>query len=161
MRGARADHAGKPDYASADRAYIAAYGSLEDYRDGYQQGFEVGYGAGYARQGFNSELPAGGVRRRGAGQRGTTAGVEGVRTRAGDDRARELLRLDHARLEAVALLAHVGRQAVYQLDRQNGVRLHGARPADAALRAARVAALRDALVLVVVVIHPPAARAAV
>jgi len=66
LKGARADHRGKQDYASADRAYIAAYGPLEDYRDGYQQGFEVGYEAGYARQGFNSELPAGGVRRRGA-----------------------------------------------------------------------------------------------
>jgi hypothetical protein len=89
VKGARADHAGKPDYASADRAYIAAYGSLEDYRDGYQQGFEVGYEAGYARQGFNSELPAGGVRRRGAGRRGTTAGIEGVRTRDDDDDAAE------------------------------------------------------------------------
>lgn len=85
VRGARADYAGKPDYASADRAYIAAYGSLEDYRDGYQQGFEVGYEAGYARQGFNSELPGGGVRRRGAGQRGATAGNGGVRASDDDD----------------------------------------------------------------------------
>ncbi|HEY0171026.1 MAG TPA: hypothetical protein VGB98_08380 [Pyrinomonadaceae bacterium] len=85
VKGARSDYAGKPDYASADRAYIAAYGSLEEYRDGYQQGFEVGYESGYARQGFNSELPAGGVRRRGAGPRGATAGVEGVRTRADDN----------------------------------------------------------------------------
>jgi hypothetical protein len=69
LQGARADYRGKADYASADRAYIAAYGSLEDYRDGYQQGFEAGYGAGHARQGFNSDLPAGGVRRRGASPR--------------------------------------------------------------------------------------------
>ena len=66
LRGAAADAKDKAEYRSGDRAYIAAYGSLEDYRDGYQQGFEVGYEAGYNRQGFNSELPAGGVRRRGA-----------------------------------------------------------------------------------------------
>ena len=59
LKGARADYRAKADYQSADRAYIAAYGALEDYRDGYQQGYEVGYEAGYARQGFNSELPAG------------------------------------------------------------------------------------------------------
>jgi hypothetical protein len=69
LKGARADYGGKQDYASADRAYIAAYGSVEDYRDGYQQGFEAGYGAGYSRQGFNSDLPAGGIARRGASQR--------------------------------------------------------------------------------------------
>ncbi|MET0625034.1 MAG: hypothetical protein ABW250_18960 [Pyrinomonadaceae bacterium] len=85
VRGARSDYGGKPDYASADRAYIAAYGSLEDYRDGYQQGFEVGYEAGYARQGFNSELPAGGVRRRGAGQRGATTAGSGGGVRPSDD----------------------------------------------------------------------------
>ncbi|HEX8336612.1 MAG TPA: hypothetical protein VF621_07770, partial [Pyrinomonadaceae bacterium] len=70
LRGASADHRGKEDYRRADRAYITAYGALEDYRDGYQQGYEVGYEAGYARQGFNSELPAGGVTRRGAAQAG-------------------------------------------------------------------------------------------
>ncbi|MFL6332319.1 MAG: hypothetical protein ACJ754_03155 [Pyrinomonadaceae bacterium] len=71
LKGGRADYHAKPDYQSADRAYIAAYGTLEDYRDGYQQGYEVGYEAGYARQGFNSELPAGGVTRRGASPRET------------------------------------------------------------------------------------------
>ncbi|MBV8857932.1 MAG: hypothetical protein JOZ02_13440 [Acidobacteria bacterium] len=69
LKGAHADHQSKADYQSADRAYIAAYGALEEYRDGYQQGYEVGYAAGYARQGFNSELPAGGVSRRGASPR--------------------------------------------------------------------------------------------
>jgi hypothetical protein len=69
LKGASADARGKADYRSGDRAYIAAYGSLEDYRDGYQQGFESGYEAGYARQGFNSDLPAGGVQRRGASPR--------------------------------------------------------------------------------------------
>ena len=34
VKGARADYRGKSDYRSADRAYIAAYGHLEDYRDG-------------------------------------------------------------------------------------------------------------------------------
>ena len=66
LRRAPADYAGKPDYQRADRAYIAAYGSHEDYRDGYRQGFEAGYESGYARRGFDSNLPPGGVTRRGA-----------------------------------------------------------------------------------------------
>src|SRR5688500_16893186 len=84
VRGARADHRGKADYASADRAYIPAYGALEEYRDGYQQGYEVGYEAGYARRGFNSELPAGGVTRRGAAPR-PAAGEKGVKPGDDDD----------------------------------------------------------------------------
>ena len=84
LKSARADHAAKSDYQAADRAYIAAYGALEEYRDGYQQGYEVGYAAGYARQGFDSELPAGGVTRRGAGPR-QTAGNEGTRGGKVDD----------------------------------------------------------------------------
>jgi hypothetical protein len=84
LKAARADYRTRADYRSADRAYIAAYGALEEYRDGYQQGYEVGYEAGYARRGFDSELPAGGVTRRGASPR-ETAGVEGVHGgRAGD-----------------------------------------------------------------------------
>jgi hypothetical protein len=66
LQHAPADFRSKQDYQRADRAYIAAYGSLEDYRNGYQQGFEVGYDAGYSRRGFDSTLPAGGVSRRGA-----------------------------------------------------------------------------------------------
>jgi hypothetical protein len=66
LRRAPADFRAKQDYQRADRAYIAAYGPLEDYRDGYQQGFEVGYDAGYNRRGFDSSVPAGGVARRGA-----------------------------------------------------------------------------------------------
>jgi hypothetical protein len=66
LKRAPADFRAKQDYQRADRAYIAAYGALEDYRDGYQQGFEVGYSAGYQRQGFDSSLPPGGVSRRGA-----------------------------------------------------------------------------------------------
>jgi len=71
-----ADFSAKTDYQRADRAYIAAYGPLEDYRDGYRQGFEVGYGAGYARRGFDSNLPPGLTRR------GDVAGNEGVRGRS-------------------------------------------------------------------------------
>ena len=74
LKGARIGLPEKPDYQSADRAYIAAYGALEEYRDGYQQGYEIGYEAGYARQGFNSELPAGGVTRRGATPRQSAGG---------------------------------------------------------------------------------------
>src|SRR5829696_9916903 len=73
LKGARAGYEARPDYQSADRAYIPAYGAVEDYRDGYQQGYEVGYEAGYARQGFDSELPAGGVTRRGASPRQTAS----------------------------------------------------------------------------------------
>src|SRR5918993_3970483 len=79
LKGARAGYQTRPDYQSADRAYIPAYGAVEDYRDGYQQGYEVGYEAGYARQGFNSELPPGGVTRRGAGPRQTAEGSSGTR----------------------------------------------------------------------------------
>ncbi len=61
-----ADYQSKEDYKRADRSYVAAYGSLEDYRDGYQQGFELGYDAGYNRRGFESDIPTGGVKRRGA-----------------------------------------------------------------------------------------------
>lgn len=85
LNGARSDYPSKADYQAADRAYIAAYGALEDYRDGYQQGYEVGYAAGYARQGFNSELPAGGVTRRGAAPRQTSVN-EGTRGGRVDDR---------------------------------------------------------------------------
>ncbi|HVF41381.1 MAG TPA: hypothetical protein VM936_00120 [Pyrinomonadaceae bacterium] len=66
-RGASADYRSKEDYRRADRAYAAAYGPIEDYSDGYRQGFETGYRAGYGRRGFDSNLPAGGVQRRGAG----------------------------------------------------------------------------------------------
>jgi hypothetical protein len=60
-----ADYRGKAEYAAADRAYIAAYGAREDYRDGYRQGYEIGYDAGYSRRGFDSNLPPGGIARRG------------------------------------------------------------------------------------------------
>lgn len=61
------DYRGKEEYRRGDRAYVAAYGPVEEYRDGYRQGFESGYGEGYARRGFSSELPAGGIQRRGDG----------------------------------------------------------------------------------------------
>src|SRR5215212_5845996 len=85
LKGARAEYQAKPDYQSADRAYIPAYGALEDYRDGYQQGYEVGYEAGYARRGFNSDLPPGGVTRRGASPRQTAEGSGGTRGGRMDD----------------------------------------------------------------------------
>jgi hypothetical protein len=85
LKGARADYQAKPDYQSADRAYIPAYGALEDYRDGYQQGYEIGYEAGFARQGFDSELPASGVTRRGASPRQTAGGSSGTRGGRSDD----------------------------------------------------------------------------
>jgi hypothetical protein len=66
LRGAGSDYRTKDDYRRADRAYIGAYGPVEDYRDGYQQGYESGYESGYNRRGFDSNLPASGVQRRGA-----------------------------------------------------------------------------------------------
>jgi hypothetical protein len=48
----------KKEYEQGDRAYNAAYGSPEEYRDGYQQGFEVGYNAGFDRKPFDSSIPA-------------------------------------------------------------------------------------------------------
>jgi hypothetical protein len=74
------DYQDKEDYQRADRAYAASYGSLEDYRDGYRQGFEAGYRAGRSRRDFNSELPPGGVRRR-----GTTAAITAARVEPSDD----------------------------------------------------------------------------
>lgn len=68
---AGSDYRSKQDYGRADRGYVNTFGALEDYRDGYQQGFEVGYEAGYNRRGFDSELPAGGITRRGATPRET------------------------------------------------------------------------------------------
>ncbi|HEX8459029.1 MAG TPA: hypothetical protein VF656_17180 [Pyrinomonadaceae bacterium] len=66
------DYRNKEEYTRADRAYIAAYGSLEVYRDGYQQGFETGYEAGFDRRGFDSAVPAG-LARRGAATGGRIA----------------------------------------------------------------------------------------
>jgi hypothetical protein len=63
------------DYRKADRAYVAAYGRLEDYRDGYQQGFEIGYDAGFERRGFDSSVPAN-MSRRGVIDVDATAGTD-------------------------------------------------------------------------------------
>jgi hypothetical protein len=57
------DYRSKEDYQRGDRAYVPAYGTMEDYRDGYQQGFEVGYTDGYERRVFKSDVPAGLARR--------------------------------------------------------------------------------------------------
>ena len=70
------DFRNKEEYARADRAYIAAYGALEDYRDGYQQGFEIGYEAGFDRRGFDSIVPPGLSRRDASAQRGQGAGAQ-------------------------------------------------------------------------------------
>ncbi|HEV3471262.1 MAG TPA: hypothetical protein VG148_18195 [Pyrinomonadaceae bacterium] len=89
LRRASADYGSKADYQRADRAYVAAYGSLEDYRDGYRQGFETGYEAGYARRGFDSNLPPGGVTRRGdvAGDGDTGGGRSDTQPAATNDQA--------------------------------------------------------------------------
>ena len=87
LKGAPADYRSKADYQRADRAYLPAYGSLDDYSDGYRQGFEVGYDAGYNRRGFDSSVPPG-LSRRGAAA-DTGAATSGVRSadRTGSDDA--------------------------------------------------------------------------
>ena len=68
------DYAGKEEYQHADRAYVDAWGPIEDYRDGYQQGYELGYGAGFERQSFNSTLP-GGFKKRGTAEAQNNSGA--------------------------------------------------------------------------------------
>ncbi len=53
------DYQNKDEYRRGDRSYNAAWGPVEDYRDGYQQGFEAGYNAGYDRHLFDSTIPTG------------------------------------------------------------------------------------------------------
>ena len=67
VEGAQRDVRTKEDYRNANRVYVPAYGSLEDYRDGYRQGFESGYDSGYDRRGFDSTVPAS-LRRRGVAE---------------------------------------------------------------------------------------------
>jgi hypothetical protein len=91
LRGAGSDYRTKDDYRRADRAYIAAYGPVEDYRDGYQQGYESGYESGYNRRGFDSNLPVSGVQRRGATpaeSADANEGTRGGRTANDDEQAR-------------------------------------------------------------------------
>jgi hypothetical protein len=78
VEGHERDFQGKEDYQRADRVYLPAYGSHEDYRDGYQQGFESGYHTGFDRRGFDSAVPTT-LRRRGA----TTAGDTSSRDAGG------------------------------------------------------------------------------
>jgi hypothetical protein len=78
VEGRGRDFQGKEDYQRADRVYLPAYGSQEDYRDGYQQGFESGYVTGFDRRGFDSAVPTT-LRRRGA----TTASDASRRTTTG------------------------------------------------------------------------------
>jgi hypothetical protein len=72
VEGRERDFQGKEDYQRADRVYLPAYGSHEDYRDGYQQGFESGYHTGFDRRGFDSAVPTT-LRRRGATAAGDTS----------------------------------------------------------------------------------------
>jgi hypothetical protein len=47
----------KAEYQQADRAYLPAFGDLEEYRDGYRQGFNAGYNDGYDGKSFDSTIP--------------------------------------------------------------------------------------------------------
>lgn len=51
------DARAKAEYQQADRAYLPAFGNLEEYRDGYRQGFEAGYKDGYEGKAFDSTIP--------------------------------------------------------------------------------------------------------
>jgi hypothetical protein len=71
---AASDFRSKEEYQRADRAYVEAWGPLEDYRDGYQQGYETGHRTGYERQPFNSSIPTG-FKRRGTPDTQNNAGT--------------------------------------------------------------------------------------
>jgi hypothetical protein len=82
------DYQNKQDYQRADRSYNDVWGPIEDYRDGYQQGYEKGYAAGYENQQFNSNLPAGLLRRGSSAPvltSGNPAPVPNVPNNGGDD----------------------------------------------------------------------------
>jgi hypothetical protein len=86
VEGRARDYRGKDDYRRADRVYVAAYGSLEDYRDGYRQGFESGYAAGYDKRGFDSTVPTNLRRRETVADAATTDDTDdGVASRRNDD----------------------------------------------------------------------------
>lgn len=78
------DFRSKEEYRHADRAYVEAWGPIEDYRDGYRQGFEAGYAAGFDRQPFNSSIPSE-LKRRGTAdaQNDTTAPGDSNRSATG------------------------------------------------------------------------------
>src|SRR2546423_12838248 len=56
-RSAAREFRNKAEYDHADRAFNAAWGSLDEYRDGYRQGYEVGYNAAYDHKPFDSSIP--------------------------------------------------------------------------------------------------------
>jgi hypothetical protein len=96
VEGRGRDFQGKEDYQRADRVYLPAYGSHEDYRDGYQQGFESGYHTGFDRRGFDSAVPTT-LRRRGATDAGdsnqtTTGGRPVIRRDDDGDNSRDATR---------------------------------------------------------------------
>jgi hypothetical protein len=79
---AASDFRSKVEYQHADRAYVEAWGPLEDYRDGYQQGYETGYGMGYEGQPFNSAIPTGFKRRGTPGTQDNAATVDAAKRTA-------------------------------------------------------------------------------
>lgn len=54
---AERDFQSKAEYGRADRAFNAAWGSVEEYRDGYRQGYEAGYNSAYDHKAFDSSIP--------------------------------------------------------------------------------------------------------
>lgn len=72
-----------PEYSSADRAFSAEYGSIEDYKDGYRQGFEAGYASGFDKQAFNAAIPENISRRGGISAPASEPAKEPVRVSSG------------------------------------------------------------------------------
>jgi hypothetical protein len=117
-----ADYRDKADYLAADRAYIAAYGAREDYRDGYRQGYEIGYEAGYNRRGFDSNVPPGGITRRGlSADDRAEAGLERSGRGAGANRSNSTSGDDDARNESANIndTGHIPPDAILTVELMN------------------------------------------
>jgi hypothetical protein len=56
-RSANREFRNKSEYDKADRAFNAAWGGVEEYRDGYRQGYEAGYNAAFDHKPFDSSIP--------------------------------------------------------------------------------------------------------
>jgi hypothetical protein len=114
------DYRDEQDYWRADRAYVAAYGSIDDYRDGYQQGFEIGYDTGYEHTGFDSSVPSS-LTRRGVINNGSDADINssgsGAMGGTGRVSARNDLRIPSDTVMIVELLTNLSTEASQDGDR--------------------------------------------
>jgi hypothetical protein len=117
---ARHEYRTDEDYQKADRAYVASYGPLEDYRDGYRQGFETGYDSGYERTGFDSSVPSGIARRSDNGgdlNAGISVSQTGSTTGTGRVSTRDEITIPSETVMIVELLTDLSTEASQQGDR--------------------------------------------